>query len=114
MADIIDRTPEGLNTPLSVGGEQFSLGHRKRIALARALATGGKLVLFDDPVEGLDEKGCEVIYNLLIKLSKAGHTIIIFTQDKHIIQSATRILDLNVKPVPRIYGKTDKAEANLM
>lgn len=108
LAEIIDKMPQGQDTPLSPGAEHFSVGHRKRIALARALATGGKLVLLDDPVEGLDAKGCQIIYSLLLKLSRAGYTIIIFTQDPHIMRSAVRILDLNVKPVPKIYRKEAK------
>ena len=108
LAEIIDKTPQGLDTPLTATAGLFSVGHRKRIALARALATGGKLVLFDDPVEGLDAKGCQIIYTLLLNLSRAGHTIIVFTQDPNIIKSATRVLDLNVKPVPTIHNREDK------
>ena len=108
LAELIDKTPQGLNTPLSAGAEHIPVGHRKRIALARALATGGKLVLFDDPLEGLDAKGCQIIYSLLLKLSRAGHTIIVFTQDPHIIKSAIRILDLNIKPVPTIHNREAK------
>ena len=110
LAEILDKTLLGLETPLTAGGESFPVGHRKRIALARALAGGGKLVLFDDPVEGLDTRGCQIIYGLLLNLAKAGHTMIIFTQDPNIIKSATRILDLNLKPVPKLYSREVKSD----
>ncbi len=102
LINFIDQSQQGLDTQIINNGANLSTGHRKRIALARALAVGGKLVLFDDPTEGLDRQGCNTLYSLLLELSKKGHTIIIFTQDTNIIRGATRILDLNSKPVPKI------------
>ncbi|MBF0229922.1 MAG: ATP-binding cassette domain-containing protein [Desulfamplus sp.] len=102
LLSFIDQSKQGLDTPIINNGENLSTGHRKRLALARALAVSGKLVLFDEPTEGLDKKGCATIYSLLVELSKKGHTMIVFTQDPNIIRGATRILDLNSKPVPKL------------
>ncbi|MBF0379025.1 MAG: ATP-binding cassette domain-containing protein [Desulfamplus sp.] len=102
LLNFIDQSKQGIDTPIINNGENLSTGHRKRLALARALTVGGKLVLFDEPTEGLDKKGCATIYSLLVELSKKGHTMIVFTQDPNIIRGATRILDLNSKPVPKL------------
>lgn len=102
LINFIDQSQQGLDTQIINSGANLSTGHRKRLALARALAVGGKLLLFDEPTEGLDRQGCNAVYSLLVELSKKGHTMIIFTQDPNIIRGATRILDLNSKPVPKI------------
>jgi len=102
LMSFIDESQHGLDTQITNNGSNLSAGHRKRLALARALTVGGKLVIFDEPTEGLDKKGCSTLYSLLVELSKKGHTMIVFTQDQNIIRRATRILDLNSKPVPKI------------
>ncbi|MBF0469175.1 MAG: ATP-binding cassette domain-containing protein [Desulfamplus sp.] len=102
LLSLIDQSPLGLDTQIVNNGANLSAGHRKRLALARALAVGGKLVLFDEPTEGLDKNGCATVYSLLVELSKKRYTMIIFTQDPNIIRGATRVLDLNSKPVPKI------------
>ena len=106
LAPFIDQSPLGLDTPVTLNAAHLSAGHRKRLGLARALAVGGRLVLLDEPTEGLDPKGCSTVFSLLISLSNAGHTMIVFSQDPNILRSATRILDLNSKPVPRMINKT--------
>lgn len=102
LAPYLDTSPLGMETVLTLNGSDLSSGHCKRLGLARALAVGGKLVLMDEPTEGLDPKGCATVYSLLLSLSRQGHTMIIFSQDRQILNSATRILDLNAKPVPRL------------
>ena len=102
FADFIDKSPDGLDTVITNNGDQLTFGQRRRFALARALANYGKLVLFDEPTEGLDQKGCHAIYTLLINLSREGRTLIVFSQDPQIIQNAPIILDLNSKPIPRL------------
>lgn len=105
LEKLLDQTPQGLETLLTANSDHLPIGHRKRLALARALATGGRLVLFDEPTEGLDASGCRTLYAQLLALSKAGHTLLIFSQDPVLLKGATRILDLNVKPVPTIINR---------
>ncbi|SLM31288.1 putative ABC transporter related protein [Desulfamplus magnetovallimortis] len=113
LSSFIDQTSMGLDTQLTLNSEYLSTGYRKRLAIARALAVGGKLVIMDEPTEGLDPKGCNTIYSLLVALSQARYTMIIFSQDPNIIKGAGRILDLNSKPVPRIRtNKGTPAQAN--
>lgn len=60
----------------------------------------GKLVIFDDPTEGLDSEGCLAVYAILNALAKAGATIIVSTADVNILKGAAFILDMNQKPTP--------------
>lgn len=102
FADFIDHSPDGLDTLIVNNGDHLTFGQRRRFALARALASYGQLVVFDEPTEGLDQKACHAVYKLLIELSRAGRTLIIFSQDPQILQNAPMILDLNSKPMPRL------------
>ncbi len=92
---------EGLDIVVA-GGAQLSLGHRRRVALARALAVGGAVVILDEPTEGLDHEGRQMIYTLLLKLARQGRTIIFSSDDPTLQRAATRVLDLDSKPVPRL------------
>jgi len=99
LTDFIARSPDGLDMEV---GNHLSLGYRKRIALARALAVDGKLVIFDDPTEGLDQEGRQTLYALLLKLSRQGRTLILCSDDPVLLQGASLILDLNEKPTPKL------------
>ena len=105
LADFIDTSAEGLETQLSNNADNLTYGQQRRLALARALATFGQVVIFDEPTEGLDQRGCQCVYNLLLELSRQGRTLIVFSQDQRIVKSAPRLLDLNVKPVPQFTVK---------
>ena len=48
--------PQGLDTPVSQGGTNFSGGQRQRLAIARALMKHADLYIFDDSFSALDFK----------------------------------------------------------
>lgn len=98
----IDRSPGGLNAPIVNDGDNLSLGLRRRLALARALAGDGTLVLFDEPTEGLDADGMAHVYRLMNELAQRGRTIVAFSHDPNIVKGANAIVDLNAKPTPKI------------
>jgi len=68
---------------------QLSGGQKKRIGLARALASSPEVMLFDEPTTGLDPTSIRRIDDLIAKLNnEMGMTCISVTHD---IQSARRI-----------------------
>ncbi|SMF51720.1 ATP-binding cassette, subfamily C, LapB [Azospirillum oryzae] len=89
---------QGLDTPLRNFGQELPVGHRRRLALARALAVGGRLILLDEPTDGLDAEGTAVVYRTLIELARAGHTVVIASHDPRILQGASLVLDLDRPP----------------
>ncbi|PHS79297.1 MAG: ABC transporter [Rhodospirillaceae bacterium] len=96
------QSQHGFDTQLIAGGRDLSLGIRRRLALARALASEGQLVILDEPTEGLDAEGTQQISKVMNALNQRGCTIIALSHDRNIIQGAPLILDLNVKPIPQI------------
>jgi phospholipid/cholesterol/gamma-HCH transport system ATP-binding protein len=70
---------------------QLSGGQKKRVGLARALATSPKVMLFDEPTTGLDPTSTRLIDDLIVMLkSQMGISCIAVTHD---IQSAVRFSD---------------------
>jgi phospholipid/cholesterol/gamma-HCH transport system ATP-binding protein len=70
---------------------QLSGGQRKRVGLARAIATKPKYLLYDEPTTGLDPVTTTVIDELIMKTrTELGVTSIVVTHD---MKSAYRIAD---------------------
>ena len=102
LASFVNESADGLETQITDNGYTLSLGIRRRLALARALTSEGKLVIFDDPTEGMDDEGRAAVFNVMKTLSKQGRTMIITTADPQILRGARLVLDLNSKPVPTL------------
>ena len=67
----------------------MSGGQQQRVAVARALATGGKILLADEPTGNLDTANGEIVVEILKKLAhEQGYTVIIITHDKGIADQA--------------------------
>jgi phospholipid/cholesterol/gamma-HCH transport system ATP-binding protein len=62
--------------------EELSGGQRKRVALARAIALGPEVILYDEPTTGLDPIRSDLINELILKLQGALHTTaVVVTHD---------------------------------
>ena len=55
----------------------FSLGMRQRLGLAAALITKPRLLVLDEPANGLDPAGKRHVHNTLVRLAADGATIIL-------------------------------------
>ncbi len=61
---------------------ELSGGMRKRVSIARAIATNPKLIIYDEPTSGLDPITSRVIDKLILQLrNKTGTTAIVVTHD---------------------------------
>ncbi len=65
----------------------FSKGMRQRLAIARALISSPSVLLLDEPFSSLDQKGVDILSQILLEERAAGKSILIVTHDAHAIMS---------------------------
>jgi len=57
--------------------KNYSLGMKQRLGIAMALARNPKLLILDEPANGLDPAGIEEVRELLIELAAQGITVMV-------------------------------------
>ncbi len=85
----------GLGNKLHYLSNQISGGEKQKVAIARALVCNPKVIFADEPTGNLDSKSGNIIMNILERLNKDGHTIILVTHDKETALHADRIVTLH-------------------
>lgn len=94
--ELVDRVAESLRLVDMTGYDdrlpaELSGGQRKRVGLARAIATRPKYVLYDEPTTGLDPVTTSVIDGLIQRMaSELNVTSVVVTHD---MKSAYRVAD---------------------
>lgn len=84
----------------------LSGGQKQRVLIARALCSTDKIILLDEPVNGLDPKIVRQIYKMLAKLNKEKNlTIIMVSHDiGRAISYSSRVVEIEngkiVKDIP--------------
>jgi ABC-type Mn2+/Zn2+ transport system ATPase subunit len=98
----------GLDTRANVQFGELSGGQRQRVLLARALLSQRRLLLLDEPLNGVDATTQEVVVGLLEELRREGRSILVSTHDLTLARRiSTRMLFLNRRLVA--YGPTGQA-----
>ena len=104
--DFIEAKPEGYQSPIAQGGSNVSGGQKQRLSIARAIAKGPKVYLFDDSFSALDYK-TDVALRRALKAQTDNATVIIVAQRISTVLHANQILVLDEG---RLVGKGTHAQ----
>ena len=92
--EFISQLPDGYDTEVSERGSSLSGGQRQRIAIARALITNPRLLIFDEATSALDYES-ERIIQANMKTIKQGRTTLIIAHRLSTVKECDLILVLD-------------------
>jgi ATP-binding cassette, subfamily B, bacterial HlyB/CyaB len=89
--EFITKMPLGYDTPIEERGANLSGGQRQRIAIARALITRPRILIFDEATSALDYESERVIQDNMRRISK-GRTVIVIAHRLAAVRDCDRII----------------------
>ncbi len=89
--DFITELKEGYNTIVGEQGVGLSGGQRQRIAIARALVTNPRILIFDEATSALDYESENIIMKNMSRICK-NRTVIIIAHRLSTVKNANRII----------------------
>ena len=77
LTALIDRLPQGLDTPVAELGDSLSGGERQRMGLARIFLNDAPFILLDEPTSALDALNEAAVMQAVDELKRRGKTIVL-------------------------------------
>ncbi|MGF1726908.1 type I secretion system permease/ATPase [Photobacterium nomapromontoriensis] len=86
--------PDGLDRQVGEGGHQLSGGQKQAIAIARALLSQPKILIFDEPTSNMDSSAEQHLRHYLSTLD-TSHTLLLFTHKTSMLEVVDRLIVLD-------------------
>ena len=93
IEDLSSQFTQGLLTPLSDTDTELSFSSRKKILLLRAMLGNKRLLLLEDPLDGMDQGFVDKMTAYLKKI-KLTTTVVIVSENEELINAADRIFSV--------------------
>lgn len=77
----------GLDPALKRPVKNYSLGMRERLGIAQAIMENPRILLLDEPFNGLDKKGVQEVYTLIRNLKSENRTILLVSHNAENIET---------------------------
>jgi ATP-binding cassette, subfamily B, bacterial len=91
LRELVDRLPEGLDTPVHERGQTLSAGERQQLALARAFLARPRVLILDEATSSLDLQSETIIERAVDRLLE-GRSAILIAHRLTTAQRADRIV----------------------
>jgi subfamily B ATP-binding cassette protein HlyB/CyaB len=91
--EFIDKLPEGYDTMIEERGANLSGGQRQRLAIARALSTNPRLLIFDEATSALDYESERLIQRNMRRIVK-NRTVVIIAHRLAAVRACHRIVGM--------------------
>lgn len=91
LTSLVSRLPQGLETPLSEGGKNLSVGERQLVSFARALAANPPVLILDEATASVDSQTEQILQQALTQLT-AGRTSLVIAHRLSTVRAADQIL----------------------
>jgi ATP-binding cassette subfamily B protein len=92
--DFVEKLPDGLDSKVEQGGDNFSGGQKQRLAIARALIKPADIYIFDDSFSALDFK-TDALLRKALKENVTDAMIVIVAQRISTVVGADQIIVLD-------------------
>ncbi len=109
--EFILRLPHGYDTLIEERGVNLSGGQRQRIAIARALITQPRILIFDEATSALDAETEEIVNNNLKAMAR-GRTVIIVAHRLSALRPCERIMMMERGRIVEFGGHSDLLARN--
>jgi ribose transport system ATP-binding protein len=93
----------------------FSGGNQQKAIIARWLAAGSRILLFDEPTRGIDVGAKSEIYHLIEDLAREGHSVIVVSSElPEVIRVSDRVLVMRDGRIVTELGRDQLSEETIV
>jgi len=87
--DVISLFGERLLPRLSQPARELSYANRRRLEIARALASGPKLILLDEPTAGMNPHETQQVVDLIRLIRDRGHSVLVIEHKMQVVMTVS-------------------------